>query len=334
MKILVIRNFVALGLISMVALPARGATALFLADELAAGNPALDPAFTSWLGTNALISSDLAAQSIGSGGDKAVWSQITSPVSGVSSTTLSWLGIGGASTVSVPVTSVGWDNATNTLTSSSTTTLLAAGLNTSTLQSGSARPGFASGGGSGYYLSTSGGNGSDNIRNAVKFDFTNFSGGGIYSFGIFGGDLETGDNLTTAGSLPGSIGVRGFLYLTFTDPMIPAQRVDYTPTASLAAAATFTGNNHTNDGYGNNTGRFIGFSSDDKKIASAVFVVGDDDKVAVGEGNGDNEQLSFIAPITFLSSLGVPVVPSAVPEPSSSLMVALLGLASLLVRRR
>jgi hypothetical protein len=333
MKNLVIRNFIALGFISMMASPAHAATALFLGDELATGNPALDPAFTSWLGTNALISSDLAAQSIGSGGDKAVWSQITAPVSGVSSTTLSWLGIGGASTVSVPVTSVGWDNATNALTGSGTTTLLGAGLNGTSLQSASPRPGFASGGSSGYYLATSGGSTSDNVRNAVKFDFTNFSGGGIYSFGIFAGDLETGNNLNTAGALTGSIGVRGFLYLTFTDPLIPAQRVDYTPTASLAAAATFTGNNHTNDGYGNNTGRFIGFSSDDKKIATAVFVVGDDDKVAVGEGNGDNEQLSFIAPITFLSSLGVPVVPSAVPEPSS-LVVALLGLVTLLVRRR
>ncbi len=313
---------------------ASAATALFLGDEVVgAANPALDPAFTSWLGSAELVSSDIAAQSVGTGPHKAVWSRISNSVTGASSVNLIWEGIGGAASVTVPTTIVGWNNVTNTVgASSGAAELSTAGLNTNRLQDSSARPGFASGNGSGYYLGTTGGATADGIRNAISFNFSNFDGGGLYSFGIFGGDLETGDNSSTVGSMAGTVGVRGFLLLTFSDAT--TQRIDYTPTISLAENATFTGNNHSNAGYGNLTGRFIGLSSSEKKITNALFVVGDDDIVASGEGDGDSEQLSFIAPITFLEANGRPHIPQLVVPETSSATLALMGAAFALTQRR
>lgn len=312
----------------------QAATALFLGTEVVAGtDPAADSEFGAWLGTAELVSSDIVDYSSGSGPHKAVWGKVNAAAAGVSTYTMTWAASGGATPVDVPVTITGWDNTTGALTSPSGTADLATfGLGTTTLQAGSPRPSFASGSGSGYYIGTQGGSTSDKIRNAVRFDLSGFAGGGLYSFGIFGGDLETGDNADVLGSTTGSVGVRGFLLLTFEDAT--TQRIDYTPTPSLAAAATFTGNNHTNTGYGNETSRFIGLASNDKRITSAIFVVGDDDKVASTEGNGDSEQLSFIAPVTFLESNGQPHIPALVPEASGSalLLGGALGLG--LKRRR
>lgn len=313
----------------------QAATALFLGTEAVSGsNPAADPAFGDWLGTAELVSSDIVDYSSGSGPHKAVWGKITSPTTtGVSTYTMTWAATGGATPVDVPVSITGWNNITGVVTSPSGSAALSTfGLNSTSLQAGSPRPGFASGSGSGYYIGTESGSTSDNIRNAVKFDLSGFAGGGLYSFGIFGGDLETGDNADVPGSPAGSVGVRGFLLLTFEDST--TQRIDYTPTAALAAGATFTGNNHTNVGYGNETSRFIGLASNDKRITSAIFVVGDDDKVTSSEGNGDSEQLSFIAPVTFLESNGQPHIPALVPEASGSLLALGAGFGLALRRRR
>jgi len=313
--------------------PASAATALFLGDEVIGGaNPAADPAFTAWLGSAVLESSDIAAQSTGLGPHKAVWSKISTSVVSSPSVNLIWEGVGGAASVTVPTSIFGWNNSTNSVgPSSGSAALSTAGLNTNRLQDNSARPGFASGTGSGFYLGTTGGATADGIRNAINFDFSNFAGGGLYSFGIFGGDLETGDNFSTAGSVAGSVGVRGFLLLTFLDNT--SQRIDYTPTLSLANNATFTGNNHTTAGYGNLTGRFIGLSSSNQIIKNAIFVVGDDDRVAAGEGDGDSEQLSFIAPIAFLAANGIPHIPQAVMPEISSTTLALFGLACAVICR-
>jgi len=312
---------------------ASAATALFLGDEVVgAANPALDPAFTSWLGSAELVSSDVAAQSVGTGPHKAVWSRISDSPTDSASVDLVWAGTGGAASVIVPTTIVGWNNTSNTVGSRSGSALLStSGQNSNRLQDGSARPGFASGNGSGSYLGTTGGATADGIRNAINFNFSNFFGGGLYSFGIFGGDLETGNNFSTAGSAAGTVGVRGFLLLTFSDTT--TQRIDYTPTLSLAQHAIFSGNNHTNAGYGNETGRFIGLSSSEKMITNALFVVGDDDLVASGEGDGDSEQLSFIAPITFLEANGRPHIPKLVIPEISSTTMALLSVAFALTRR-
>ncbi|MDB6069620.1 MAG: hypothetical protein JWL81_791 [Verrucomicrobiales bacterium] len=314
---------------------AGAATALFLGTEVASGtDPAADPQFGAWLGTAELVSSDIVNYSAGSGPHKAVWGKINAAAAGVTTYTMTWAASGGATPVDVPVTITGWDNTTGALTTPSGTAALSTfGLGTTTLQAGAPRPSFASGSGSGYYIGTESGSTSDKIRNAVQFDLSGFAGGGLYSFGIFGGDLETGDNINATGAVTGSVGVRGFLLLTFEDST--TQRIDYAPTAALAAAATFTGNNHTNAGYGNETGRFIGLASDDKRITSAVFVVGDDDKIAASEGNGDSEQLGFIAPVTFLESNGQPHVPTSVPEVSGvGLMLGAAGWGVLGRRRR
>lgn len=320
--------------VALLTVPLRAATALFLGEEVVGGaNPAADPAFIGWLDSAVLESSDVAAQSIGTGPHKAVWSKISGAVTPASPTVdLIWQGVEGAISVVVPTTILGWNNSTNTVgPRSGAAGLTTFGLDSNRLQELSARPSFASGSGSGYYLGTSGGATQDGIRNAVSFDLRGFAGGGLYSFGIFGGDLETGDNSTTVGSTAGTVGVRGFLLLTFSNGA--TQRIDYTPTVSLATNATFAGNDHNNAGYGNQTGRFIGLSSSDRIITNALFVVGDDDRVAVGEGDGDSEQLSFIAPIAFLESNGAPYIPTAVVPEVSATAFAIFGITFALARR-
>ncbi len=121
---------------------------------------------------------------------------------------------------------------------------------------------------------------SDNVRNAVKFEFST----SISAFGIFGGDLETG--------APGS--PAGLLFISFTDGS--TETIEYLPDSTLFPDATFSGTgNNTSETYGNETGRFIGIADDSRLIDEVIFVVGDDNQ----DDDGDSEQLSFIAPITF-----------------------------------
>jgi hypothetical protein len=186
------------------------------------------------------------------------------------------------------------------------------------MQAGSPRPGFASGAGSGYYLGTEGGATSDDVRNGVSFDLSSFAGRGVYSFGIFGGDLETGG--------PGS--PFGFLRVTFLDDSY--EDIIYAPDPTLFVDTVYTGNNNISETFGNETSRFIGISSADKRIKSALFVVGDDDK----NDNGDSEQLSFIGSgITFLNADGTPYQPQSVPEPAT-LLFSCAGLTGLVLRRK
>lgn len=213
---------------------------------------------------------------------------------------------------------VGWGS--SGLTTPSGSAALNWGYNNGTaLQSGSPRPGFASGSGSEYGVFTSGGSGSDGIRNAVRFTFSN----PVSAFGVFGGDLETGG--------PGS--PLGFLFVTFTNNT--TETINYAPDSSLFPNATFSGTgNNTSETYGNETTRFVGISDNTRLISSVVFVVGDDDL----NDNGDNEQLSFIAPMTFTRVTATGDcenhVPTAVPEPSALILAALACLTALSRRRR
>jgi hypothetical protein len=219
---------------------------------------------------------------------KAVWGAVTSA-------TPTSISIGGTT---VPVAIGGWSNVTGLPTTVSGTAEIAGfGNQAGNLQSTSPRPDFASGVGSGYYIGTSGGTGSDKIRNAVSFDLSGFAGGGVYAFGLFGGDLETS-----------VAGVLGFLRVTYADASF--EDIFYNPDPTLAGDASWSGNNNESETLGNETSRFIGVSSDDKRIVAALFVVGDDD---LG-GTGDDEQLSFIAPMTFLDASGSPYRPTAIPE--------------------
>lgn len=281
------------------------------AGTIRGGNPAQDAAFSDWLATAGLTTADLST-SLGAG-DRAVWG-ILDTDAGSGATSYSYA-IGG-NTVSASV--VGWSNTTNSVTSPGSATISTAGLNGTTLQSGSPRPGFASGTGSGYYLYTVGGSSSDNVRNAINIDLSGFAGGGVYSYGMFVGDVETGG--------PGS--VLAFLRLTFLDDSF--YDITLTPDATLFPNALWSGNNNVSETYGNETTRFIGFVSDTMMVKSALLVVGDDDL----NENGDSEQVSIIAQgITFLDSSGNPVAPTNVPEPGGVLLL-FTTLGTWVLRRR
>ena len=300
----------------------QASVALFLGNEYQAqagtnagtirgGDPATDPSFAAWLATAGLTTADVSS-SLGSG-PTAVWGKFTTAATGVSSYNYTL----GASTITASIS--GWNDSTNSPATSLGAALSTFGFNTTNLQAGAPRPGFASGSGSGYYLGTENGATSDGIRNGVLFDLSGFAGGGVYSFGIFGGDLETGG--------PGS--PSGFLHITFTDNT--TQDIIYSPDPTLFPDAQWSGSNNISETYGNETTRFIGISSDAKLIKSALFVVGDDD---LSDG-GDSEQLSFIGSgITFLDASGNPYQPSGVPEPSSMFLCIAGATASLMRRRR
>lgn len=302
---------------------ARAATALFLSEEFQAqdganagtirgGDPAGAGAFAAFLGTAGLISSDVAS-TLSAPGNYAVWSNISDP-GAVASTSISFSG------TSVGVSVSGWGSSGLT-TPSGNAVIDGFGLSGTSLQSASPRPGFASGAGSGVYIGTSQGGTSDGIRNAVTFNLSSFAGGGVYAFGIFGGDLETGG----PGGSPS-----GFLFVQFANG--DTETIKYDPDASLFPDAAFTGTNNAGETYGNETSRFVGISDDTRLITAVTFVVGDDDD---GD-NGDSEQLSFIAPMVFMSFDGttaVPLVPMNVPEPSAAVLM-LAGLAAASRRRR
>ena len=299
----------------------QGQVALFLGMEYQAqsapnagtvrgGNPAGDPAFSSWLATAGLGVGDVSS-SLGSG-PRAVWGKFSTAASNVSSYNYAL----GSSSVTASIS--GWNTVTNAQQVSGSASLSTFGNNGSSMQAGSPRPGFASGAGSGYYLGTEGGATSDDVRNGVSFDLSSFAGGGVYSFGIFGGDLETGG--------PGS--PFGFLRVTFLDDSY--EDIIYAPDPTLFVDTVYTGNNNISETFGNETSRFIGISSADKRIKSALFVVGDDDK----NDNGDSEQLSFIGSgITFLNADGTPYQPQSVPEPAT-LLFSCAGLTGLVLRRK
>lgn len=183
----------------------QGATALFLGNEYQAqagsntgtirsGDPASDSAFAGFLGTAELTAADILLASdcdSSSPGVYATWGSSSLDEFSISL---------GATTATMDI--VGWGSSGLT-TPSGSASLNWGYNNTSALQSGAPRPGFASGSGSGYGVYTSGGSGSDGIPNAVRFTFSN----PVSAFGIFGGDLETG-----ASGSP-----LGFLAVTFTD---------------------------------------------------------------------------------------------------------------------
>ncbi len=301
-----------------------GATALYLGREYQAGasgtirtgNPAGDSAFTSWLATANLTPADVSPTT--GAAPKAVWGKFSTAATNASSYTYT---IGSTSVVAGIS---GWNDLTNAPSVSGSATLSTFGLNSTTMQASAPRPGFASGAGSGYYLGTNGGSSSDRVRNGVSFDLSAFDGGGVYSFGIFGGDLETGATGSPV----------GFLLLTYTDNS--TERIDYTPDSTLFPNVSYSGNNNVSETYGNSTSRFIGLASDDKRIKAALFVVGDDDL----NDNGDSEQLSFIGSgITFLDASGKPLVPGNVPvipipEPGSAFLAALGLLSASALRKR
>lgn len=295
----------------------QAATALYLGSEyqgtggtIRTGDPASDPAYAAWLATAGFTLADVSS-TLGTT-PKAVWGKMTTP-SSLNATSYSYT-IGNTS---VTTAISGWKDSNSTVAVSTGANLSTAGLNGLGLQANSPRPGFAKGANSGYYLGTTGGSSSDGVRNGVTFDLSAFSGGGVYSFGVFGGDLETG--------APGS--PSGFLLLTFTDNT--TEKIIYAPDATLFPNAVWdVNNNNTSQTYGNETTRFIGLVSDSKLIKSALFVVGDDDK----NDNGDSEQLSFIAGgVTFLDASGNPYQPVAIPE---SGMIGLVGFSLLFGLRR
>ncbi len=294
----------------------QAATALYLGSEyqgtggtIRTGDPASDPVYSAWLATAGFTLADVSS-TLGTT-PKAVWGKMNAPATN----TLSYGYTIGTTTVTASIS--GWKDSNSTPAISTGATLITAGLNGTGLQAGAPRPGFAKGANSGYYLGTTGGSSSDGVRNGITFDLSAFSGGGVYSFGVFGGDLETG--------APGS--PSGFLLLTFTDNT--TETIIYAPDATLFPNAVWdVNNNNTSQTYGNETTRFIGLVSDSKLIKSALFVVGDDDK----NDNGDFEQLSFIAGgVTFLDASGNPYQPVAIPEPG---MIGLVGISLLFGLRR
>ncbi len=299
---------------------AYAATALFLGSEYQGpggtkriGDPASDPVYAAWLATAGLTLADVSP-TLGASAPKAVWGKM-SIASALNATSYGYT-IG---STGITASISGWKDSNSTAAVSTGAILSTAGLDGTALQAGSPRPSFAKSAGSGYYLGTSGGSSSDGIRNGVNFDLSGFSGGGVYSFGVFGGDLETG--------APGS--PSGFLLLTFTDSS--TETIIYSPDSFIFGDANWTAatGNNISQTYGNETTRFVGFVSDAKLIKSALFVVGDDDK----NDNGDSEQLSFIAGgITFLDSTGKPFKPTnVVPEPG---ITTLLGMVFILGLRR
>lgn len=320
-KLFSARSTAALALLIVGCHVASASTALFLGQEyqdqsgpnagtIRGGDPASDPSFTAWLATAGLTTANISS-TLGSG-PSAVWGKFTTPATLVSSYNYTI----GATTITASIS--GWNDNTNSPAASTGAALSTFGLNSTILQAGAPRPGFASGSGSGYYLGTDNGATSDGIRNGVLFDLSGFNGGGVYSFGIFGGDLETG--------APGS--PFGFLLITFTDNS--TEIINYNPDATLFPDAAWSTGNNISETYGNETSRFIGISNDTKLIKSALFVVGDDDL----NDDGDSEQLSFIGSgITFLDASGNPYQPMSVPEPAGMLLCIVGGL-SLMKRRR
>lgn len=299
----------------------HGATALFLGQEYQAqagtnagtirgGDPASDAAFAGFLGTAQLTSAEILVAgdcATAPSGVYATWGSIAQ-----NSTSINL----GATTATVSI--AGWGS--SGLTGPSGNAVLGwAYNNTSALQSGAPRPGFASGAGSGYGINTNSGAGTDGIRNAIRFELST----PVSSFGIFGGDLETG-----ASGSP-----LGFLYVSFTDGS--SEIIDYTPDSSLFPDTVFSGTgNNDSETYGNETARFVGISDDSRFINEVVFVVGDDDL----NDDGDTEQLSFIAPMTFtevtIDGNCVNYIPTAVPEPTSTILGSLALVVGLFRRRR
>lgn len=307
-----------------VIVPAEAGTAQFIGSEYQAGtggggnvagtirrgDPAGDPVFAAWLDSAGLSLADVS-HSTGET-PHAVWGRIENPASSVTSLDF-YIG-----NTLVTASIAAWDDALQAPANPGGARLSTYGLNGSSLQDGAPRPGFASGPGSGYYIGTTGGL-NNGLRNAVNFDLSNFEGGGVYSFGIFGGDLETG--------APGA--PLGFLRVTFVDDS--TEIIPYLPDSTLFPNATWDGNNNISETYGNETTRFIGIVSDTLRIKSALFVVGDDDL----NGDGTDEQLSFIAGgITFLDRDGNPFAPIRVPEPSAAAFLSLAGFGALARRRR
>lgn len=291
--------------------PGFAATALFLGNEFQSGDPASDQAFADFLGTATLTNSSLVTGGNAASqpnGNYATWATVATS----GQTTINF----GSTTATISIT--GWDSLLDMASGPSGNASLGwFGNNSSSLQAGSPRPGFASGSGSGFYVGTTGGSSSDNIRNAVTFNFAT----AVSAFGIFGGDLETGG--------PNGSPL-GFLNVAFSNGDV--ERINYTPDPALIPGATFSGNNNTSQTYGNETGRFVGISDDTRLISSVTFVVGDDDIA----DDGDNEQLSFIAPVTFSrvrDGVVTNLVPDNVPEPGSLSLLA-LGAGVMMLRRR
>ncbi len=297
------------------------ATALFLGDEYQAqkggnagtirsGDPSGAQAFTDFLGTAGLVRSDIAMANCGNmaDGTYATWGRIDKDSSTINM---------GATIATASI--AGWSISSDALATASGSSELAWSYNNgSALQSGSPRPGFTSGPGSGYGIRTKGSSGAD-FRSAVRFDFST----PVSAFGVFGGDLETGG----PGSSP-----EGFLHVHFTNG--ETERISYTPDPTLFPDASFSpsGNNQS-ETYGNETGRFIGISDDARLIDYAVFVVGDDDQ----NGTGNDEQLSFIAPMTFTDvkdGTCTTHIPENIPEPSASVLLGLAGIALALRRHK
>lgn len=304
--------------------PAEAGTAQFIGSEyqsgsnsgdgvagtIRRGDPAEDPVFAAWLETAGLTLADVS-QSTGET-PQAVWGKIETPASSVTSLDF-YIG-----DTLVTASIAAWNDTLQAPVAPGSARLGTYGLDGTSLQSGAPRPGFASGPGSGYYIGTTAGV-NNGLRNAVLFDLSNFDGGGVYSFGIFGGDLETG--------APGA--PLGFLMVTYVDDS--TEIIPYLPDPTLFPDANWDGNNNISETYGNETTRFIGIVSDDLRIKSALFVVGDDDL----NGNGSDEQLSFIAGgITFLDRDGNPFAPIRVPEPSAAAFLSLAGFGALARRRR
>lgn len=297
-------------------------TSLLLGDEYQAqngtnagtirtGDPAGDAQFDAWLNTSQLVAADILVGddcATATDGIYATWGRFSSD--GQTSLDL------GGTTANVSLS--GWNEATSTFQSDPSASLAWSYNNGTALQSGSERPGFASGAGTGYGVRTDGSS-ADGVRNGVRFDFTN----AISAFGIFGGDLETGGPNGSP---------EGFLYLHFTDGS--DEFINYVPDLSLLPDASFSGTgNNLSETYGNETGRFIGISDDARLIDYAIFVVGDDDD----NDDGDSEHLSFIAPITFTEVTGgtcVNHIPDNVPEPSTGLLGMLLFSIATLRRKR
>ncbi len=302
-----------------------GASTLFLGNEhqaqagtnagtIRGGTPDNDQAFDDFLGAAGLVRSDVIMAQCGStsNGTYAAWGRIEN-----NSSTINM----GSTQATVSI--AGWSISTDSLAAATSSELRWSYNNSNALQAGAPRPSFASGSGSGYGIRTHGNSGAD-TRNAVRFDFSD----PISSFGIFGGDLETGG----PGTSP-----EGFLYIHFNNG--DTERINYTPDPSLIPDASFSSSgNNSSETYGNETGRFIGIADDTRLIDFAVFVVGDDDV----DGTGNDEQLSFIAPISFIevengtctNLAPTNLSPQAVPEPSSSALLGLSGIALLLRRRK
>ena len=302
-------------------------------DDNAGNDVQTSPLFSSFLATNANVLGDVSSSLPGSG-SAPVWGIISDPGGPTLSHSVS---VGGTA---VGMSVVGWtgDHLTGMQIAATSSQMIDGfGNGTSGMQAGAPRPLFASGGGSGVYIGTTGTSATGPDRNAVRFDLSSFSGGGVYSFGLFGGDLETGDAAlpgypvapavaTVTGKNPGDPhgGATGFLYVEYSDAT--TETILYSPDPSVfpdaAFSATSGNQSTTSSSYGNETTRFIGVATDGSKLITAVvFVVGDDDT----DDDGGTEQLSFVAPMVFLDSAGNPVVPSALASMVSAAAIPTIG---------